>query len=148
MWVTDKGLNRAYAYPMASLYTGSGNLNATTSKNLNSDNDNPTGITLINTTTLLRENNVDELPETGLTVKAYPNPNHGAFRLQIEGMDDQSECMVRVIDLSGKLILSRQLDAAEGQREESFDLEGAGQGVYLVFIEQGGQRKTLRVVVE
>lgn len=148
IWITDRNLNKAYSYSMASLYTGSASLNALSSKNLNSDNDDPTGITLINTTALLRESPIQEQAEPGLNVKAYPNPTHGQFSLQIEGVDAENQCIVRVMDMSGRLILTRQLNTAQAIHQENFDLEESGQGVYLVVIEQGGQRKTVRVVVE
>ena len=148
IWITDRNLNKAFSYPMSALFTGSSLLNATSAKNLNSDNDDPTGITLINTTSLLRETPSTEENEVGLDVRAYPNPNQGTFRLQIERLDEKRECMVRVIDMTGRLVSSGIIETGVSFVERTFSMEDAGKGVYLVFVEQGDRRKTIRVVVE
>ena len=148
IWVTDKGLNQAFAYPMAALFTGTSNLNATVAKNLNSDNDDPTGITLINTTSLLRATSEPEIDPSGLRMTVMPNPTSGNFKLSITGLDAEAEFFVRIMDMSGRLILSRIVESGFETFEENFTMEKAGSGIYMVNIEQNLQRKTIRLVVE
>ncbi|MFM8950466.1 MAG: beta strand repeat-containing protein, partial [Bacteroidota bacterium] len=54
MWVTDNGIDRSLSYDFSVLFSGTTNLNASTINVLNSGNLNATGITLVNTTSLIR----------------------------------------------------------------------------------------------
>lgn len=144
MWVTDRGLDRAFSYTLSSLFSGTTTLAATSIKNLNSSNLNSTGITLVTTASLLRD--VEEPVTSEIEAKAYPNPTDGTFNLEINGLDSQSECVIRVLDLSGRVVETRQIEVGATFYEQRFDLTGLSQGVYLIVIDQADRRKTIRMV--
>ncbi|MBI1286972.1 MAG: T9SS type A sorting domain-containing protein [Flavobacteriales bacterium] len=76
----------------------------------------------------------------GISASIYPNPNNGVFTLRIGATDAIS---VRVMDVSGKIISSKQFN---GSALYSFDLQDAPAGVYLMEIETEQGRTFKRLV--
>jgi hypothetical protein len=127
-----------------------------------SDADNPTtvvennaagdGVVVVNTnmtTTAARVNTnvAEELEITPATtyfdLKAYPNPTTSQFNVKLESPDSKTAMMVRVIDLSGKVIeVKRGLMAGQ-----TFQL-GANYrpGMYFIELTQGDKRRIVKVV--
>lgn len=148
--VVDAGLDRNLQYSLTSLFTGTGNLNATASFILQSTNLNSTGIALTNAI-LLRgpeENSSIELDEIRWT--AYPNPTEGRIILKADGLISTANT-VQVFDMAGRLIRSMEIPVstdANSPDEITIDLSTEGSGLYLISIQNGTSRTTLRVVVK
>lgn len=75
----------------------------------------------------------------GFDVEIYPNPSTGYVKLRGE----LSEGTARLTDITGRLILERQLPD-----ENLIDLTQQPEGVYLVEIQMGNERVIKRVVKE
>jgi hypothetical protein len=76
-------------------------------------------------------------------LKAYPNPTTSQFNVKLESADSKTPMIVRIIDLSGKVIeVKRALMAGQ-----TLQL-GANYrpGMYFIELIQGAQRKIVKVV--
>ncbi|MFN9596816.1 MAG: HYR domain-containing protein [Bacteroidota bacterium] len=147
VWITDSGSDRAFPYDKTLLFTGSNtiNLNATTVKTLNSGNLNSTGISITNTSSLLRQ----ELPlQNDLHVTVWPNPTSGVINISLEGIDANERFTLRAYDMNGRLVAFREEAGTDTEFAPAFDLTGIKSGMYAIVVEQGNRRKTVRVIVD
>jgi hypothetical protein len=145
--IVDSGLDRSLSYSLASLYSGTGNLNASLNNQLSATNLNSTGITLVSSTTLLRSPDAVQVSEQDMPVvlTAYPNPAAGIFRVRLEGVVS-ARCALQMFDLSGRMIAEKQIEPSlDNFREVEFDLSGHPSGNYLISITDGTLRKTIIV---
>jgi PKD repeat protein len=150
VFVTDNGIDRALKYSLTSLYTGSGNLNASAVFTLQSTNLNSTGISLCSGTNLLRETDAPAAPSKveSLELKIYPNPSEGEVHLVISG-DLSESSLIRVVDISGKAVYSQSLSADDlKKREIVFDLSAYGKGEYIATVYTLKQKKSLVFIVQ
>jgi hypothetical protein len=77
-------------------------------------------------------------------VVAYPNPNNGAFVLQLQTVQKQ-EAQVSLYDLKGKLIDKQSLQVNEGITEYSYRLENTG--IYLLeVLFNNGTKQSIKIV--
>lgn len=154
MWVTDNGIDRSLSYDFSVLFSGTTNLNASSINLLNSGNLNATGITLVSTTSLIRTTedgttpSVSNASEEGMTVKAYPNPTGGMLNVLVNGLTADAPCVVRVVDMTGRVVAERTIDQGVNSSEPTFDLSGLKTGIYMVVIDQGDVRQTVRIVLQ
>jgi hypothetical protein len=79
---------------------------------------------------------------SGLKVTVYPNPNHGRFTIEAEGLQDNLKIMLT--DLNGKILLRREM-ASPGKEIIEIDNYPAGQ--YLLRIDAKEGNKVQRIVV-
>jgi len=174
LFVTDAGLDRALEYPLANLFSGSGNLSATKSTLLNSANLNGTGIALANSPAQMlgsdpvkdavqnaipgEEDAAQNQPQRPLNpvaggledirMSAFPNPSTGVVNLRIEGRTS-SEFVLTVFDLNGRRIAETLLtDDDAAKKVETFDLSFFGKGTYWVVLHRGEYRQTLQIAVQ
>ncbi len=82
-------------------------------------------------------------PEVVFDVKAYPNPSNNQFTFEIESESTESTD-ITVFDIAGRMV--KQLRNRESDTV-TFG-EELPRGVYLAVIEQGSNRKTVRIVKE
>lgn len=75
----------------------------------------------------------------------YPNPNNGTFNIQLTA--NTNEVALSVHDLRGRLILSKDLQAS-GLVNEQISLADAQTGIYLVTIQDGSRKITMKIIVE
>ncbi|MFM9056598.1 MAG: T9SS type A sorting domain-containing protein, partial [Bacteroidota bacterium] len=146
-WVTDRGFDKAYSYNLAALFAGTTGLNATAGRPLNIANISSHGITLVNSASFLRETNVTANTEKPLGLISFPNPNNGQFSLLLSGLEPEIECIVRITDLSGRLITERLIQPKSEQHSERLELDQTSVGTYLVNLSQGQRSQTVRVTV-
>jgi hypothetical protein len=155
MWVTDNGIDRALSYDFSQLFVGTTNLSATSLRLLNSGNLNATGITLVSNTSLIRTTEDGTTPsvsdatsEESFTVKAYPNPTGGVLNVLVDGLNVEEACVVRVVDMTGRVVAERTIEQGVNSSEPTFDLSGLKTGIYMVVIDQGDIRQTVRIVLQ
>jgi len=79
-------------------------------------------------------------------VKVYPNPNNGAFTLQI-GIDKNILASLKVENILGETIYNEQ-KAIYGNQQIPIDLKGFANGVYFLKIQAGIEQKVIRVVLK
>jgi hypothetical protein len=153
IWVTDNGIDRSLSYDFSQLYVGTTNINATSLNLLNSGNLNATGITLVSNTSSIRTIEdgttlTNTSSEEGFSVKAYPNPTVGVFNVLVNGLNADEPCMVRVVDMTGRVVAERTIEQGVNSSEPTFDLSGFKTGIYMVVIDQGDVRQTVRIVLQ
>jgi len=86
---------------------------------------------------------LQEVTKTPFSVKAYPNPYSSAFQLDFT-TTSESQVEIRVYDMIGKLIETRQFSTAEMNNQEVGNSYPSG--IYNVIVTQGENMKTLRVI--
>jgi hypothetical protein len=80
---------------------------------------------------------------TPFGVKAYPNPYDSNFQLNFT-TSSENQIEIRVYDMIGKLIETRQFSTTEMNNQEVGSSYPSG--VYNVIVTQGEEMKTLRVI--
>lgn len=91
------------------------------------------------------QNNLDK-PAAVANYSIFPNPNKGAFNLLNNGVA-QKEAFVQVLDLSGKVLLSQQVQIDE-KASQKFDIKNLSAGQYLVRIQNTDKTvETLQMIV-
>ncbi|PKV67012.1 S8 family serine peptidase [Pontibacter ramchanderi] len=78
---------------------------------------------------------------------ASPNPSNGVFKVQFETAQ-QEDLYLRVTDMLGHEIYSRQVKNFNGFYEGNIDLSGRGSGIYLLRVEFGDQHYTQKLVLQ
>ncbi|MCB9275577.1 MAG: PKD domain-containing protein [Lewinellaceae bacterium] len=77
----------------------------------------------------------------------FPNPNHGAFTVAVEGQPANS-LQLGLYNVVGQRLLSVEEDFHTGQGRYLLDASALPAGVYVVEVIAGGRRAYRRVVVE
>jgi hypothetical protein len=91
---------------------------------------------------------LDEVQKGALDLLVYPNPTAGAAVLKFN-VNDESRYVIRILDLTGKLLISREGESLAG--DNIFDIDFSvlsASGLYLVEVECAGKVERKRVVVE
>lgn len=78
---------------------------------------------------------------------ASPNPSSGIFKIHFE-TEQREDLYLRVTDMLGHEIYSRQVKGFNGFYEADLDLSGKSSGIYLLQVEFGGQRYTQKLVLQ
>jgi hypothetical protein len=70
--------------------------------------------------------------KNGITV--YPNPTAGKFVISISSEEDQKDAILEIMDLSGKIISSEEVQIESGATEIYRDFSDLNAGTYLVVV--------------
>lgn len=70
----------------------------------------------------------------------YPNPNNGSFTVSVNSVETMGEATVFVQDMSGKVIISHDVNVLSGTNTAHFENINLAQGTYLVSV-QGKDKK-------
>lgn len=76
-------------------------------------------------------------------VKVYPNPTRGILNLNMQDFDGKAQ--VKVLDLAGKELLSKEMDFINSANS-TINLAQFNQGVYIVQVYWAGKSSTFRIV--
>jgi hypothetical protein len=110
-------------------------------------------VTESTTTTTMALNEEPEVMEEmaidgEFTVSVFPNPTHaGDVNLQVNTVGDGS-VEVRLIDPLGKVYYNGVFESHELQNEQKLNVEALSQGVYILWINQGGRQVKQRVLIQ
>lgn len=77
------------------------------------------------------------------TIRLYPNPTNGISNLYIDS-DINGKYEVKITDITGKVITTPNLD---GNKNYTIDASTWRKGIYLVIIESGKNKKTVKLIV-
>jgi photosystem II stability/assembly factor-like uncharacterized protein len=88
---------------------------------------------------------VDNLFTENVSVQAYPNPTKGQFDIKI---DQPKKSSLVIMDISGRVVLTRELEEQTGIWQETFDLTREPKGVYVVQVIGQGTTATRRVIIQ
>ena len=81
-----------------------------------------------------------------LQLDLFPNPNNGAFNLNIKGYNGKTLTM-EVVNVMGEIVATDQLNLTEGNYQGSIDYDLSA-GMYFLKLNKGKQMKVIRFVVE
>ena len=84
---------------------------------------------------------------SGIDLTVYPNPNNGQFVMQLE-LDHGLAVNMRIFDLVGKQVWSRDAQLPYGEFKQSVDLSNLSKGTYLIQILTEEGRMSRKVVIE
>lgn len=79
--------------------------------------------------------------------EAYPNPASSELNLQFSSLRDQ-KLHVEIMDLNGKILLSKDIDGRSGDNVHRIALDGISGGMYLVHLRNADHATTFRLMVE
>jgi len=78
-------------------------------------------------------------------MSVYPNPSAGLFNLAMD-IHNERTVTVRVFDLSGKLILSREINVVNGLNNYMIDMGTASNGLYQVVVSGSSSKMATRII--
>jgi hypothetical protein len=89
---------------------------------------------------------VEELV-AGLDLAVFPNPTNGLFNVALQGLTGEILAW-DLRDVTGRTVASEVLGSRTGEVRIPFDVTGAASGVYLLNVQSGATRNTVRVLVQ
>ncbi|NCC18774.1 MAG: T9SS type A sorting domain-containing protein, partial [Bacteroidia bacterium] len=87
---------------------------------------------------------LEDISQSNLQVKLYPNPSDGKARLEIEGLNTEAD--VFVYDMIGRVIKKHQISI--GENELDIDLSGYAKGIYSIRIVNESINQTKKLIVQ
>ncbi len=90
-------------------------------------------------------NSLDE--EAIQQLNVYPNPTEGEVYVQF-AFDGIKDIHIRMVDLAGRIVYSRNMGTHVGLFSSVFDLSGQPAGTYMMIIQAGEYTKVQRIVVK
>lgn len=87
-----------------------------------------------------------ELTDNVSDFNVYPNPNNGSFSVNFESLREESVTL-RLIDNLGRKVYENEHNTILGINEIAVDLKGQAAGVYQLQMIQGGETRTVKIVV-
>ena len=89
---------------------------------------------------------VEEQVEIAGNIKLYPNPSNGKF--QIEIVEVPNDMNVKVMDVHGRLLLSKTINKSNGYNQQELDLTAFSVGNYFLNFTSGKKSYVKKVVIE
>jgi PKD repeat protein len=80
-------------------------------------------------------------------LSVYPNPTSGAFEVKLNGYE-VNQGQLRILDLTGKVVFTQQLNVEEGLNHYFIQTEGLNKGIYLLEIQKGDTSFTQKLIIE
>lgn len=89
---------------------------------------------------------LEEINAEAMKLRVFPNPAVGHLQISFESTAGQ--VAVQLLDLQGRVVLSKQSEAVQGLHNETFELSGVKAGMYFLRVEQNGQYASVKVAVQ
>lgn len=95
---------------------------------------------------------MDDLAEETVTpvfndFTVYPNPSHGDVNVSFNSPESQN-VSVRIFDMVGKTILTREITVDEGTNKFNLDLADLTKGIYFVELNSTSERLVKKLILE
>ncbi len=90
---------------------------------------------------------IDDNWDLSNNISVYPNPSSGNFTLDII-MPGSGDALVKVTDLVGREIYSRQLLNLSGKHTSAISLENVSRGIYMLDVKIGKKNYIRKLVVQ
>jgi hypothetical protein len=81
------------------------------------------------------------------TLKVYPNPNQGKFRVSFE-LDGLKQVELSLTNAIGQQVYSKGLGKVSGIHSEELDISDLAKGIYVLQVNANGQRSNYRIIVQ
>ncbi|MGL5889115.1 MAG: T9SS type A sorting domain-containing protein, partial [Bacteroidia bacterium] len=89
-------------------------------------------------------NSVDvQNPLAATSVNVFPNPGNGIYNIQISGV--AQEYALEVVDLTGRVLVQQQNQAAYGQLNTQIDMSSYAAGSYILRISANGASQFVKL---
>jgi hypothetical protein len=88
---------------------------------------------------------VGEIDQQMVSLEVFPNPVQEQLNLRIN-LEQSSNLQLQIFDMSGKLIQSNQLSLLNGENSTSVDVSNLPQGIYSIFLSNGKDGITERIL--
>lgn len=89
---------------------------------------------------------IEEDANTNTILNVYPNPANDVVTVTFNALDNQS--IVSVFDLTGKEVVTNQLNTGKGLSQERLNVSQLTQGVYFIRITSGKNSSTQKLVIQ
>jgi hypothetical protein len=76
-------------------------------------------------------------------LKIYPNPTTGFVNIDLGNQNLESNSIVKLFDIQGRMILTKEMKTAI----DNVNISNLSDGVYLITIENGSSRTTKKIVL-
>ena len=76
-------------------------------------------------------------------LKIYPNPTTGFVNIDLGNQNLESNSIVKLFDIQGRMILTKEMKTAI----DNVNISNLSDGVYLITIENGSYRTTKKIVL-
>jgi len=83
---------------------------------------------------------------TASDFRVYPNPNNGTFTVSFTAAT-VGTATVQMYDMTGRQILSQTQEATLGNNAIAVTVNGYAAGIYMLHLNQGGQKQVVKVVL-
>ena len=87
-----------------------------------------------------------DMPEQLSNIKVFPNPVSSTATIEYT-LDKQATINIRVLDLSGKVIVNEQISQHSGTHQYKLDCGSLPRGMYIVSINTGKSVQTSKFIV-
>ncbi|WP_417600275.1 T9SS type A sorting domain-containing protein [Owenweeksia hongkongensis] len=81
----------------------------------------------------------------GQSLEIYPNPTSGEVNVSFDAFDSE-EVVIRILDVSGKQIMSQTDNNANGKMNYSLDISQLADGVYMLEVSAGTLKTNKRLI--
>jgi len=85
--------------------------------------------------------------EGKITLMSYPNPAHGEFTISF-GTDKDETCMLNVYDLSGRILMTQEIHAEEGNNMVQMNASTLAPGIYVAHLSGASLQGQVRFMVQ
>jgi hypothetical protein len=79
-------------------------------------------------------------------VSIYPNPAKGFVSIEVDEEKFESG-EIQLLDMTGKIVLNKQIELQQGKNNHSLDLQNIAQGVYSIAIIASNRKWTGKLVI-
>jgi hypothetical protein len=80
-----------------------------------------------------------------VTLEAYPNPTYGMVNISFEA--EAVPTTVRIFDIDGKMVFTRELPQFGGTYAEQVNLFGQKAGNYVISVQQGDKVRSKQITL-
>lgn len=90
----------------------------------------------------------EEQAKKSITVKLYPNPSNGEFRIEMN-VEEKGKPTAKLFDMTGKLVedLSGQLSHELGKVSGDIRMKDLIPGIYFLRVEIGGRSGSKKIMI-
>jgi hypothetical protein len=94
------------------------------------------------------QNNTGIIENSGIQISflLYPNPAENAVYLQVEGLTSDEAIQFQIIDLTGKMLQQKLINAQAGSNQFTIDLANLANGIYMLRLQVSGKWFTRRFI--
>jgi len=91
-------------------------------------------------------NSLSDLTNNNSFVSIYPNPAKGFVSIEVDEEKFESG-EIQLLDMTGKIVLNKQIELQQGKNNHSLDLQNIAQGVYSIAIIASNRKWTGKLVI-